>query len=62
MLNFTSYKKSYFHCLGNAELKPHTNILKNIFPNMAVKNHLSTLFCRHILAAGKPRNIDSSKT
>ena len=34
ILNFKSYKKSYFNCLANAELKPHTKVLKNLFHNM----------------------------
>ena len=38
MLNFRSYKKFYFHCLKNVELKPRTKGLKNLFHNMALKN------------------------
>ena len=28
--NFSSYKKFYFYCLENAELKPHTKVLKDL--------------------------------
>ena len=38
ILNFMNYKKFYFHCLANAELEPHTKVLKNLFHNMALKN------------------------
>ena len=38
--NFTSYKKSYFHCLANAQLKPHTKVLKNLFHNMTLRKHI----------------------
>ena len=38
ILNFTSYKKLYFHYLASVELKPHTKVLKNLFHNMAFKN------------------------
>ena len=62
ILNFTSYKKFYFHCLANVELKPHTKVLKNLFHNMALKKHIWPLYCHHILAAGKLRSIDSNKT
>ena len=36
-MNFTSWKKFYFHCLANSELKPHTKVLKNLFHDMALK-------------------------
>ena len=39
-LNFTSYKKFYFHCLANSELQPHTKVLKNLFHNVALKKHI----------------------
>ena len=32
ILNFKSCKKFYFYCLPNAELKPHTKVLKKTFP------------------------------
>ena len=38
ILNFRIYKKFYFQCLANAELKPHTKVLKNLFHKMALKN------------------------
>ena len=60
-LNFTSYKNFYFHWLVNSELKPHTKVLKNLFHKMAFKKHIWALYCHHILAAGKLRNIDSNK-
>ena len=45
ILNFTSHKKIYFHCLANVELKPHTKFLKNLFRNMASKNlYVTTLY------------------
>ena len=53
MLNFKSYKKFYFHCLANAELKPHTKVLKNLFHDMTLKNHIWPLYYHHILAARK---------
>ena len=62
ILNFTSYKMFYFHCLANAELKPDTKDLKNLFHNMALKKHIWPLQHHHILAAGKLRSIDSKKT
>ena len=62
ILNFTSYKKFYFHCLANARLKPHTEVLKNLFHNMALKKHIWPLYCNHILATGKLRSNDSNKT
>ena len=37
-MNFTSYKKFYFHCLANTELTPDTKVLKNLFYNMGLKN------------------------
>ena len=40
ILNFKSYKKFYFHCLANAELTPHTNVLKNLFHNMTLKKQI----------------------
>ena len=51
-----------FHCLANAELKPHTKILKNFFHNMALEKHISPLYYYYVLAAGKLRRIDSNKT
>ena len=57
-----SYKKFSFHCLANAELKAHTKVLKNLFPNMALKNLYVTTMIPSYLAAGKLRSIDSSKT
>ena len=33
-----SYKKFYFHCLENVELKPNTKAFKNLFHNLALKN------------------------
>ena len=42
ILNFTSHKKFYFHCLAKLELKPHTKVLKNLFSNMALKNLYET--------------------
>ena len=56
MLDFMSYKKFYFHCLANAELKPHTKVLENHFCNMALKN-----LYHHFLAAGKLRRTGSNK-
>ena len=38
MLNSTSHKKLYFHCLMIVELRPHTKALKNLSHNMALKN------------------------
>ena len=38
ILNFTSYKKLYFHCLTSVELNPHTKGLKIFFHNMALTN------------------------
>ena len=38
MLNFTSYKKVYFHYAANVQLKPLTKVLKNLFHNIALKN------------------------
>ena len=55
MLDFKSYKKCYFYCLANAELKPHTKVLKNLFPIMFLKKHIWPLYYHHILAAGKVR-------
>ena len=46
IINFTSYKKFYFHCLANAELKSHTKILKNLLLNMALTN-----LCDHYVKA-----------
>ena len=43
MLNFMSNKKFYFHCLTSVELKPHKNILKNLFHDMALKNLYVTI-------------------
>ena len=40
ILNFKSYKKFNFHCLANAELKPHTKVLKNLFNNMTLKKYI----------------------
>ena len=37
-LNFTSYKKLYFHCLVSVELKPHKKVLKKLFRNITLKN------------------------
>ena len=56
ILNFTSYKRFYFYCLANAELKSHTKVLENLFHNMALKN-----LYHHILAAGRLRNTNSKK-
>ena len=33
-----SYKKFYFHCLANVELRPHAKVLKNLLLDMALKN------------------------
>ena len=38
ILNFTSYKNFYFHCLANAELKPHAKVLRNLFHKIALTN------------------------
>ena len=62
ILSFTSYKKFYFYCLVNAELKSDTKVLKNLFHNMALKKHIWTLFGHHILPAAKLRSTDSDKT
>ena len=43
ILNFTSYKKFYFHWLVSVELKPHTKVLKNLFHNRALKNLYVTI-------------------
>ena len=58
MLNFKSYKKFYFHCLANAELKYYTKVLKNLFHDMTLKKHIWPLYYHHTLAAGKLINID----
>ena len=61
ILNFTSYKKFYFHCLVNIELKSHTKVLKNLFyttlKNLCVNNTWPSYF-----STGKVRSIDSNKT
>ena len=62
LLNFTSYKKFYFHGLANAELKPDTNVLKKLFHNVAFKKHIWPLYCHHTLGAGKLISTDSNKT
>ena len=40
ILNFTSYQKAsqVFHSLVNAELNPHTKVLRNLFHNIALTN------------------------
>ena len=40
ILNLKTYKKSYFHCLANAELKRHMKVLKNLFHNMTLKKRI----------------------
>ena len=57
ILNYTSYKKFYFHCLANVELEAHTKVLKNLFHSMALED-----LYHYILVAGKLRSIDSNKT
>ena len=57
-MNFKSYKKFYFHCLANAELKYYTKVLKNLFHDMTLKKHIWPLYYHHTLAAGKLINID----
>ena len=37
-IEFHELQKLYFYCLASVELKPHTNVLKNLFHNMAFKN------------------------
>ena len=61
-MNFKSYKKFYFHCLANAEFKPDTKVLKNLFLNMTLKEHIWPQYYHHILAADKLRSIDWDKT
>ena len=52
-MHLKSYKKFYFHCLANAELKTHTKVLKNLFHNMTLKKHIWPLYYQHILASEK---------
>ena len=56
-MSFTSYKKFYFHCLANTELKPHAKVLKNLSHNMTLKNSMWPLYIHHILEAGKLRSL-----
>ena len=51
ILNFTSYKKLYFHCLTSVELKLHTKVLQNPFHNIALKNLYVTPKLPTILAS-----------
>ena len=51
ILNFKSYKKFYFHCSANDELKPHAKVLKNLVHNMTLKKHLTTIFPSYITKA-----------
>ena len=50
-----SYKKFYFLCLANVELKLHTKLLKNLFHNMASKN----LYVASILPSYLVSNLEA---
>ena len=43
VIEFQELQKFYFHCLANAELKPYTKVLKNLFLNMTLKEHLTAI-------------------